>query len=51
MTTRINVVIRLRPLLEHEYRQGDTTELITLDEGKSTIKYIMHDPLVCIKRD
>jgi len=36
MKTQINVVVRVRPLLEHE--QDDTTNFISLDEKNAVIK-------------
>ena len=39
--TKINVVIKIRPLLPREIAQGDSSTLITLDESNSCVRYIV----------
>ena len=38
---KINVVIRIRPLLPREVNQGDTSSLIALDESNSLVKQLL----------
>jgi len=40
MKTRINVVVRVRPLLEHEISQEDSTDLLNIDEDNGVIRYL-----------
>ncbi len=40
MKTRINVAVRMRPLLDQEISQGDTSQFVSLDEPNSAVKYI-----------
>jgi len=38
MKTRINVAIRMRPLMEHETEQGDASSAIQLDDQSSIVR-------------
>jgi len=41
MKTRINVAVRLRPLLQTEIDEGDTSNILHLDETENSVKYII----------
>lgn len=40
MKTRINVAIRMRPLTEQEKENGNSSNIIHLDEQNNVVKYI-----------
>jgi len=39
MKTRINVVVRVRPLLESEIAAGDSSNTLIVDESQNKVKY------------
>lgn len=41
MKTRINVVVRIRPLLPTEETDGDTANYVQTDEPKNAVKYFL----------
>jgi len=42
MKTQINVAVRMRPLLENEISQGESSQSFILDENNSIVKYFFH---------